>query len=806
MQAMFLAGPLELLLILSGFGVGAPTGIPPAPEDPVMSKLAPEECLFYTTWSGVAEADPNSPNQTEQLMAEPEVRLFMQRVTDEIVKAIRRQSGSPGGPAEALVGDGVRWGRQLLGNAGALFVSRANVGAGGVEVDAGLVLRAGDQAKELETWLLDVQRNFLPENSDQTDVDDDAWHHVRVPQPGFPPIAWGVKGPYLLVGVGEGAVERIVERARTEPPGWLQDLRKQLPVERIGGVSYLNVKQLVRSVAPLARSAGGPPLPTILEALGLDDVQAVGSVAGLDGKTFISRTLVMLEGEPRGLLAFAAAPPLSAADLAIVPRDATFAVALRLDAAATMETAMGAVAQISPDAREEMEEGLGEMRRELGFDPQTDLLAPLGDRWLVYSAPSEGGLVVTGATAVVSVRDHARAVATQEKLLAKVREMSGRSPRAPRIEEFEAAGHKAYFFNALDDDFVVAPAWCLTEDELIVALFPQNIKAYLSRGSDFESIADVPEVAKVLSNGGGPVALSYVDTRQVFDLVYPIMPFVAQMMSEDLNREGFDLNTAILPSAPAIRKHLRPSVQVIRRHPAGIEFVSRQTLPGGGGVLTVAPLLAGVSLPAVTSARSSARRVQSMNNLKQITLALHMYQNDHRDFPPAYTADKEGKPLLSWRVMILPYIEQQQLYDEFHLDEPWDSQHNQKLLSRMPQIYSCPGRDAGPPKTHYLTVRGEDTVFPGAESVGLRDISDGSANTIMVVEADNARTVPWSAPEDYAYDKNNPAQGLGGMRRGGFLAAFADGSVQMIPPSIDPEMLLRLFQRSDGERIDRSGF
>ena len=68
-----------------------------------------------------------------------------------------------------------------------------------------------------------------------------------------------------------------------------------MPVERIGGVSYLNVKQLVRSVAPLARSAGGPPLPTILEALGLDDVQAVGSVAGLDGETFISRTLVMLE-------------------------------------------------------------------------------------------------------------------------------------------------------------------------------------------------------------------------------------------------------------------------------------------------------------------------------------------------------------------------------------------------------------------------------------------------------------------------------------------------------------------------------
>ncbi len=95
-------------------------------------------------------------------------------------------------------------------------------------------------------------------------------------------------------------------------------------------------------------------------------------------------------------------------------------------------------------------------------------------------------------------------------------------------------------------------------------------------------------------------------------------------------------------------------------------------------------------LPAVQAVREAARRAQCTNNLKQIGLALHNYHSATNGFPAAAITSKDGKPLLSWRVAILPFIEQQNLYNEFHLDEAWDSPHNKALIARMPKTYLCP--------------------------------------------------------------------------------------------------------------------
>ena len=163
-----------------------------------------------------------------------------------------------------------------------------------------------------------------------------------------------------------------------------------------------------------------------------------------------------------------------------------------------------------------------------------------------------------------------------------------------------------------------------------------------------------------------------MSTREIFELVYPFVPMLAQTVMSEMQREGIDVNVSILPSARAIGKHLRCGVAAVRRTEAGIELTSRQTIPGGS-IGATAPVAVGLLLPAVQSARGAARRSVSMNNLKQITLAMHGYHDVHKTFPPAYTTDAAGKPLLSWRVHILPYIERQDLYEQFHLDEPWDS-------------------------------------------------------------------------------------------------------------------------------------
>jgi hypothetical protein len=206
--------------------------------------------------------------------------------------------------------------------------------------------------------------------------------------------------------------------------------------------------------------------------------------------------------------------------------------------------------------------------------------------------------------------------------------------------------------------------------------------------------------------------------------------------------------------------------------------------------------------PAAEAKRDAARRDQSVTRMRQIALAMHDYADAKRTFPPAYVADKDGKPLLSWRVLILPYLGQEALYKEFHLDEPWDSQHNKPLIARMPAVYKGPNsKVAGEWKTNYLTVRGDNTVFSGTRGISFAEIRDGTSNTIISVEVSDAKAVAWTSPEDFRYDRQNPISGLVGVWPDGFLAGFADGSVRLIWSSISPANLTALFTRNGGEQV-----
>ncbi len=220
------------------------------------------------------------------------------------------------------------------------------------------------------------------------------------------------------------------------------------------------------------------------------------------------------------------------------------------------------------------------------------------------------------------------------------------------------------------------------------------------------------------------------------------------------------------------------------------------------GVVVVGWILARLLLPAALhNAREAARRIQSSNNMKQIALAMHEFHQMKGSFPAHAIFDKHGKPLLSWRVQLLPLLEQQQLYDQFHLNEPWDSPHNRSLLTRIPAVYQNPNR---PPdgKTNYLVPTGKGTAFDGVDGMTIADIHDGTSNTIMFVEADDDRAVIWTKPDDLEVDLDRPLDGLGNFRPGGFLAGLCDGAVRDISNSVDPQTLKALFTRSGGETID----
>jgi hypothetical protein len=189
--------------------------------------------------------------------------------------------------------------------------------------------------------------------------------------------------------------------------------------------------------------------------------------------------------------------------------------------------------------------------------------------------------------------------------------------------------------------------------------------------------------------------------------------------------------------------------------------------------------------------------IVSSNNLKQLGLAMHIFHDAHRRFPHAASDGRFGKGRLSWRVALLPYIEQDQLYKQFKLGEPWDSPHNIKLLDRMPEIYRPVRGNAQPNTTFYQLFTGPEAIFREPEPLNLTQIRDGTSNTILIVEA--GRAVPWTAPEDIPYSSKGPLPQLGGMFGGDFHVAMADGDVHfMRRANYGDDILRRLINPNDG--------
>ena len=218
-------------------------------------------------------------------------------------------------------------------------------------------------------------------------------------------------------------------------------------------------------------------------------------------------------------------------------------------------------------------------------------------------------------------------------------------------------------------------------------------------------------------------------------------------------------------------------------------------------------------LPACGSLRNAATKMRSYNNLQQIAFAMREYESANGHLPAVAIRATDGTPLLSWRVALLPFLDEKELYDQFRLNEPWDGPHNHELLPRMPKCYRVGGaipREST--DTFFQVLIGKGTAF---ERDGLRlsqDFPDGLSDTILVVDACVA--VPWTKPEDIIVDETPLLPKLGywthrkhfyfePTSKDGFIAAMADASSRGTWPPVSEEHVRAWATRNGGEPLPK---
>ncbi|WP_406694895.1 DUF1559 domain-containing protein [Singulisphaera sp. Ch08] len=606
------------------------------------------------------------------------------------------------------------------------------------------------------------------------------------------------------------------------------------------------------------------PLPPQAAALGFDRVKRVEYRWGIQGDALMTVTRLVAPAPRSGLLALFDQPTFDRERLVSVPPGLGGVTAFSVDFGGVYDRFAAGLAATNPTGRNSLESTAIAFRNVTGLRIRDDLLAQLGSKVTYFSLPSRGdapshalaglaqGFLRTPRyAAILEVKDAAAFAKLLDGAVSKsqayFRDQFEANKKSPPVRIHPLKG-KAHGYSVRISPSVAPlpagfrPTFLMGKGSLIFASNPEDALATLEsqeRGAPLP--ASDPLALSLSQLPRHTIMASVVDERrslmpelianvpllvqwgQTFVMTRFLGPRFRQVQQGQFARQGplqgslagLDIDPDTIPTPEEVRPFLFPSQFTLTADDQAVEYTTREAFPALNPA-ALAPVALAMLLPATQSARAAAQRSQSVNNLKQIALAMHNIHAVNNAFPPQATYDKNKKPLLSWRVALLPYMEEGALYNEFKLDEPWDSPHNKALIPRMPKQFIIPGSKAEPGKTYYRGFSGPSTLFDDKRKdgvgVGVRDVTDGTSNTLGVVEAKEA--VIWTKPEEeIPFEANaNPDNlkklvgSLGGHFPGGFNAFFIDGSVRFIKSTINLNVLRALITRNGGEVVAQDAY
>ncbi len=684
------------------------------------------------------------------------------------------------------------------------------------QITLALVLRKGDRP-EIRT-ILSIGREV--ENPELAKAEKDP--NARVVHDFGPNLAWWAENGDIVITTKE-AVETLsavidgASPSALEHPTRLALKQKKSDFEPIT-ITFVDLKKL-----PFGQDSPGEDR--------FGGIERIEARFGFKDQTLVTQVRIAVPAPRKGMMALLDQPSFGLAGLSALFAGSTNFTVVGIDPVAAFDKVMELTRNSSPRDTLRAERTLQGIQKQFGIDIKKDLLAHLGSR-LTVTTQKVGGPVDTpfamiasrysGVAIALDVRD-SKALTRTLELVVKVTNEYFKGIKAnggAALELKKQPGSIPSYTIELPAEALppplgelFQPTITLGTDRLVIGASRKAAEMAIAAGPPWDAKAALGTIADPI-----PKTMSYLSVGDLRELT-PILIALAPIGIDQLNNQiktlfarggeavkdvPIELKPEMIPKAEVVNRLLFPSTTTAVVDQEGILIEQREPVPTLTS-LGVGGLLIPVYLPAISASGEAARRSQCVNNMKQIGLAMHNHHSANNAFPQA-VRDKDGKPLLSWRVAILPYLEQQELYNKFHLDEPWDSEHNKALIKEMPATYHCPDRVKPEPfTTTYRGYVGKGALFDEDADTSLVSVTDGTSNTIMVVEAKDA--VVWTKPDDIKFDPEAKGlQGADSPHPGGFNTLFSDGSVRFIKKSINELVWRALITKAGGEVISADSF
>ena len=665
-------------------------------------------------------------------------------------------------------------------------------------------------------------------------------------------IAWWAEGNHVMLTVGIDAVASALAVADGKSPNFAstahaKQLAAKVDFDRVA-VGWMNFAAIQARFADIPIPGGDQTVGDVLKTLGLSSLNTVLMQSGYKGRSLWSTMDIDAPGPRTGLLGLSNQSTMTLADLPPLPIDNVGFYAQSVSLAKVYDEVLGLVRNVAkfgpPGAADEVEGYLEQMPEYLGCDLRNDLLAALGSVQCVYSDLNQA---VFGADYAVAlqVKDADKLRATIDKVLDHATQQI--PPQFFSVIRRQKHGHELVTLQIGGGGF--NPTLVIGDKWLGLGSSSQSAESFAMRLTgdlpSWKPNAETTESLAVAPKQFSAISLSY--PRQTIRGLIAVAPFLIGMAEGGVTQASqfgvippFELpKTAIeLPPAELVVKPLFPNVSFAVVDEAGIHWTTRSSAPAiplisgadGSSVAVVAVLVA-LLLPAVQQAREAARRTQSKNNLKQIGLAMHNFHDTFNYFPQGTIPSKKLKPeeRQSWQLLLLPWIDQAALYNEMKVSmqesAQWDGDKQQPFNANEITVFrnpsqAAPHRPGDPAPTDYVGWAGVGKDAPtekckddkkgifGYDRVSrIRDITDGTSNTVMVSDGVGKDRGPWAQGGKStiraltAKPYVNGPDGIGSPHAGGFHVLLADGSVRFVSANIDPDILEHLATRAGGENV-----